>query len=298
MSRSDYGAIAAFALLTLVWGYNWVVMKIALDYSSALDFAVLRSLGGALCLLLLSLAFRQTLIPTAPWRVLLLGLFQTTGFTGLVTLGLASEGAGKTAILAFTMPFWVLIFAALALGEKVRDWQWLAVALALTGLILLIGPWDASLRTPGSLLAVAAGACWGASVIVAKKIPMQSRWELIPITGWQMLLGAIPLMLLMPVFDRPPIEWSGTFIAALLFNILPANALAWLFWLYIVSRLPAGLTGLNALVIPVIGMSAAWLQLGERPSQLEGMGMALIVLALAVLSIRGWWHWRRARARA
>lgn len=291
----DIGAILAFALLTLIWGYNWVVMKIALEYSSALDFAVLRSIGGAVCLILICLAVRQPLMPTAPGRVLLLGLLQTTGFTGLVTLGLETEGAGKTAILAFTMPFWVLIFAALALGERVRDWQWLAVALALTGLVLLIGPWDASLRTPGSLLAVAAGACWGGSVIVAKKIPMQSRWELIPITAWQMALGAIPLMLLLPLIERPPVEWSGVFLAALFFNILPANALAWLFWLYIVSRLPAGVTGLSALVIPVIGMSAAWLQLGERPSSLEGTGMALILLALGVLSIRGLRRWQKGQ---
>jgi len=288
-------AIAAFALLTLVWGYNWVVMKIALEYSSALDFAVLRSLGGMLCLFLITIALGIRLRPTAPWRVLLLGLLQTTGFTGLVTLGLASEGAGKTAILAFTMPFWVLGFAALALGEKVRDWQWLAVTLALFGLLLLIGPWDPELRSRGSLLAVAAGACWGASVIVAKKIPMQNRWELIPITAWQMALGVIPLICLLPFIERPAIEWTPPFIAALFFNILPANAMAWLFWLYIVQRLPAGVTGLSALVIPVIGSVAAWLQLGEQPSGLEGLGMLLIITALAVLSLRGFFRWKREK---
>jgi len=290
---SDKGAIAAFALLVLIWGYNWVVMKIALEYSGALDFAILRSLGGMLCLFLITLALRIPLMPTSMAWVLLLGLLQTTGFTGLVTLALESEGAGKTAVLAFTMPFWVLGFAALALGERVRDWQWLAVTLALTGLLLLIGPWDPDLRSPGSLLAVAAGAAWGASVVVAKKIPMESRWELIPITAWQMALGVIPLLLLLPLVDQPTINWTGTYIAALLFNILPANALAWLFWLYIVSRLPAGVTGLSALIIPVIGSAAAWLQLGERPSGLEGMGMALILLALTVLSLRGYLHWKR-----
>ncbi|MEA5445058.1 EamA family transporter [Gammaproteobacteria bacterium AB-CW1] len=286
-------ALAGFALLVLTWGYNWVVMKIALDYSHALDFAILRSLGGMLCLFLIAFVAGQGFRLTAPWHVLLLGLVQTTGFTGLVTLGLSMEDAGKTAILAFTMPFWVLIFAALVLGEKVRDWQWLAVAFALGGLILLVGPWDPALRGAGSLLAIAAGACWGASVVVAKRIPMRDRWELIPITAWQMLLGVIPLLLLLPLVERPPIDWDPVFIGALLFNILPANALAWLFWLYLVSRLPAGVTGLNALAIPVVGMSAAWLQLGERPTTLEATGMALILTALAILSLRGLWLWRR-----
>ncbi|MCP1728261.1 drug/metabolite transporter (DMT)-like permease [Natronospira proteinivora] len=295
MSRTlaDKGALAAFVLLVVVWGYNWVVMKIALQYSGALDFAVLRSLGGMVCLFLITAAFRIPIMPRSMAWVLALGLLQTTGFTGLVTLALESEGAGKTAVLAFTMPFWVLGFAALALGERVRDWQWLAVTLALTGLMLLIGPWDPDLRTPGSLLAVGAGAAWGASVVVAKKIPMETRWELIPITAWQMALGVIPLILLLPFVEQPTIDWNAAYIGALLFNILPANALAWLFWLYIVSRLPAGVTGLSALVIPVIGSTAAWLQLGERPSGLEGTGMALILLALTVLSLRGYLRWKR-----
>jgi len=297
-SLSDKAALAAFALLVMIWGYNWVVMKIALQYSGALDFAVLRSLGGMLCLFLITAAFRIPLMPRSMTWVLALGLLQTTGFTGLVTLALESEGAGKTAVLAFTMPFWVLGFAALALGERVRDWQWLAVALALTGLLLLIGPWDPNLRTPGSLLAVGAGAAWGASVVVAKKIPMENRWELIPITAWQMALGVIPLLLLLPWVDQPAIDWNAAYIGALLFNILPANALAWLFWLYIVSRLPAGVTGLSALVIPVIGSTAAWLQLGEQPTGFEAAGMALILLALTVLSLRGYLRWKRQGSEA
>jgi drug/metabolite transporter (DMT)-like permease len=90
-------ALFAFALLTLIWGYNWVVMKIALEYASALDFAVLRTVGGAACLFLLLPLLRTRFRPPAPVRVLLLGLLQTTGFLGLVILALESEGAGKTA---------------------------------------------------------------------------------------------------------------------------------------------------------------------------------------------------------
>lgn len=292
------GAIAAFALLTAIWGYNWVVMKIALDYASALDFAVLRSLGGAACLFAIIALLRRDFLPPAPARVLLLGLLQTTGFLGLVTWALEFEGAGKTAVLAFTMPFWVLGFAALVLGERVRDWQWLAVTLALLGLMALTGPWDPDLRNPGSLLAVAAGACWGASAVVSKTIPVSTRWQLLPVTAWQMLLGVIPLCLLALVIERPPIEWTPTFTAALAFNILPANALAWLFWLYILQRLPAGVTGLSALAIPVVGSTAAWLQLGEQPSGLEAAGMGLILGALAILSARGLWQHRRRHTRA
>ena len=284
---SDRFAIYAFILLTATWGYNWVVIKIALDYSSALDFAVLRSIGAAACLFLMIAIVKTRFLPPTPWRVVLLGLLQTTGFVGLTTWALEFEGAGKTAVLAFTMPFWVLAFAALTLGERIRDWQWLAITFALVGLILLIGPWEPELGTFGAPLAIAAGACWGASAVVSKTIPVKDRWQLLSVTAWQMLFGAIPLVALALLIDRPPIDWTGTYIAALSYNILPANAVAWLFWLYILQRLPAGVTGLSALAIPVVGSAAAWLQLGERPSTVEAAGLVLIMAALTVLSLRG-----------
>ena len=69
--------------------------------------------------------------------------------------------------------------------------------------------------------------------------------------------------------------------------MLLANALAWFLWLYALRRLSAGLAGLGTLAIPVIGVVASWLQLGERPGAVEGAGMALIVGGLALLVAQG-----------
>ncbi len=62
--------------------------------------------------------------------------------------------------------------------------------------------------------------------------------------------------------------------------------LAWILWLYVLSALPAGMAGLGMLLTPVLGMTASWLQLGEKPSELEGVGMGFIVCALAVTVAR------------
>ena len=53
---------------------------------------------------------------------------------------------------------------------------------------------------------------------------------------------------------------------------------------YALRRMPAGLAGLGTLATPVIGVLAAWLQLGERPAPIEAAGMALIGAALAMLA--------------
>jgi drug/metabolite transporter (DMT)-like permease len=99
-----------------------------------------------------------------------------------------------------------------------------------------------------------------------------------------MLLGAVPLVAAALFVPSAPIHWTGSFIAALLYNVIPANALAWLLWLYVLNKLPAGLASLGMLVTPVLGVLAAWVQLGERPGALEALGMLLVGIALALFS--------------
>jgi drug/metabolite transporter (DMT)-like permease len=76
-------------------------------------------------------------------------------------------------------------------------------------------------------------------------------------------------------------------VAAFPYNVIVATAFAGLVWMYVLHRLPAGVAGISSLAIPVVGVLAAWIQLGERPGPLETVGIALIVAALAVLTARG-----------
>ena len=126
-SASTQGAapnyrLAAFALLllALIWGYNWVVMKVGLEYSQPFTFAALRTFLGAVTLFIVLPIMRRSLRPRALGLTTLLGVLQTTGFVGLPTWALESGGAGKTAILTYTMPFWLLLMAWVVLGERLR----------------------------------------------------------------------------------------------------------------------------------------------------------------------------------
>jgi drug/metabolite transporter (DMT)-like permease len=133
------------------------------------------------------------------------------------------------------------------------------------------------------VLALGAGISWAVSVIVFKKIPLESRNDLLALTAWQMLYGMIPLVALAAFVEERPIEWSHHFIGALIYNGVGGMAIATLLWAYILQRLPATISGLNALAVPLVGVIAAWIQLGERPSLAEAIGMALILGGLALL---------------
>ena len=94
----DLGA-AALILLALIWGYNWVVMKIGLEYAQPFTFAALRTFLGALSLFLLLIVLRRSLRPPTLGFTIVIGLLQTTGFVGLLMWALQSGGAGKTSVL-------------------------------------------------------------------------------------------------------------------------------------------------------------------------------------------------------
>ena len=283
--------VAALLLLALIWGYSWVVMKVALDYVQPFTFAALRTFFGALALLLVLPLLKRPVRPKALWPTLLLGLLQTTGFVGLLTWALAGGGAGKTSILTYTMPFWLLLMAWVVLGEKLKGFQWPAVALALVGLVLILAPWRLEGKT-SDFLALGGALFWAASAVYAKILRRRHEVDLLSLTAWQMLLGSLPLIAIAIVtWDGPP-QWTGTFIAALAFVAVLGNAVAWLLWLYILDSLRAGTAGLATLLTPVIGLSSAWIQLGERPGLVEGVGMLAIVAALLLTGV---WEFVRRR---
>lgn len=284
--RNERLALIALAGMALGWGYNWVVMKSVLAYSGPFDFSALRTLFGALLLLAVLVVLRRPVRIHAWPRVVLLGVLQTGAFSALIQVALLHGGAGKTSILVYTMPFWVIPMAWVAFGERVRGLQWLALALAAAGLVLILEPWTLHADLFSEILAVAAGLCWALATIVAKWIKRDHPLDALPLTAWQMLFGALALCLVAWVVPEKPIDPVPYFFGALFYNAVIATALAWFLWLFALQHLSAGVAGMSALGVPVVGVLAGWLQLGEQPGGMELAGMALIAVALVVISLR------------
>jgi len=267
-----------------VWGYGWVVGKVGLDYASPATFVALRTVLAAGAMFIVLLVLRLPLRPPRLSYSVAIGLLQTTGFSGLSMWALSQAGAGKTSVLIYIMPFCLLLLARVFLGERLRGLQWAAVTMAFTGLILVIEPWYMDELLP-SVLAAGAGLSWAGSAVVVKRLQRREHVEVLSLTTWQTVFGGMPLIVLAALTWTPP-DWSGVFIVSLAYNALLANALGWLLWLFALRELSAGTAGLGTLAVPVIGVVSAWLQLGERPVAVEAVGMALIILALAVISVR------------
>lgn len=278
-------AFIALLILTIIWGYNWVVMKQAVQFASPFQFAAIRTFFGSIVLFILIYVTKRPLALKEFPTMLALGLLQSCGFTAVLIWALVEGGAGKTAVLTYTMPFWVMLFAWPMLGEKIQGWQWLAVLFALFGMVLIFDPLHIKSDGFSMFLAVCSGVSWAISAIVSKKLHQRApHLDLLNLTAWPMFLGSIPVVVIAFILPAQPIQWTQTFVFAVLFNILLSGCLAWVLWLYALQRLQAGVASMASMLAPVIGVIAAWIQLNEVPNTYELIGMVFIALSLVTIS--------------
>lgn len=273
-------ALIALAILSLIWGFNWIVMKSVLAFVGPITFSAMRYVFGTAVLFGVLILRGETLSPT-PWRdTLLIGLAQTTGFQILVQLALISGGAGKTALLAYTMPFWVIPLAWALLGDRPAPRQWLWIVLAAGGLVLVLEPWRTQVGLVSALLALAGGVCWAIGTVLSKRLFQRMSLSPLRLTAWQMLYGTLFIVALALCLHERATQWSPQLIGALIYNGVLSSGMAWALWLFIVQRLPANVAGLASLITPLVGVLCAWLLLHEQPDLAESIGIAVIGIAL------------------
>jgi len=280
-------------VLTFIWGYTWVLSKQALAYAPPFAFAAERCFMGALSLFVILKLMRRSATLVAPGPTLLIGLAQASGFMAFQTWALVEGGPGKTAVLIFTMPIWTLLMAWPILGERIQGKQWLAALSTLTGLVLIIEPWDMHSSLFSKFLGVVAALCWAVGSILIKRLRFHHKVDLLALTAWQMMLGAVPLVLLAGFIPEHATNWTVSYIWILAFVSVVSTGLGWWLWVFILDRVPAWEASLSILGTPVVAiLSSRWL-LGESFKISEVTGILLIGGGLILLSLISWAASRR-----
>jgi drug/metabolite transporter (DMT)-like permease len=251
-------------------------------------FAAQRCVGGTLALFLALKLMGRPMRLMAPGQTLAIGLTQTTGFLVFQTWALVEGGPGKTAVLIFTMPIWTLLMAWPILGERIRGKQWLAALSTLAGLLLIVRPWDMHASLFSKFLGVLAALCWAIGSILVKRLCSHQKVDLLALTAWQMLLGTLPLIVLAAVVPAQATDWTGAYIAILIFISVISTGLCWWLWIYILDRVPAWEASLSVLGTPVVAILSSRLIFAENFKAEEITGILLIGGGLALLSLIGW----------
>jgi drug/metabolite transporter (DMT)-like permease len=281
----DRPAVVAVLALGLIWGYNWIVIKIATAGASPFVLVAMRQVLGAAALFALVAILRKPLRSPPIGPTALIGMFQIAIMTLLQTLALATGGAGKTTVLVYTFPFWIVLLSATALHEPLTPRRLLVTAIAAVGLAFVLYPLDVTHAPVSVLFALGSALSWAIGSVLTKRFRMTHDVDLVSFTAWQMAYGAIPLVVLALVVPGGYVHPSATFFAAFGYVVVLGTALAFWLWFFILERLSAATAGIASLLAPVVSVLAAWAQLHERPSLTEAAGVTIIVAALAVNSL-------------
>jgi drug/metabolite transporter (DMT)-like permease len=133
----------------------------------------------------------------------------------------------------------------------------------------------------GLLYALSGGISWAAGTVVTKRYPVAAAP--LTIATWQLLIGAGFAAVGMLVFEGVPFPkpLAPTTVAALLYHVLLAQALAYFLWFEVVARIPVGIASLGTLLVPPFGVLGAMIFVGDRPTTTDCIGLVLVVGAAA-----------------
>jgi O-acetylserine/cysteine efflux transporter len=270
-------------LVVFVWGTNFVVIRWGLDGLPPFLFATLRFAFSALPWLLFIPR------PRAPWQKLAaFGLLLGVGQFGLLFLAMRSNiSPGLASLVVQLQVFFTIGLSLLLMGEKVRGYQVAGLLLAVAGLCVIGSHLNATVTALGLGLVLMAGFFWACANLVVKSI---GRVNMLHFVVWSSVFAVPPLFALSWLLEGPP--------SAMLQTLQQASALTWtsvawqaignsLFgfgvWNWLLSRHPAALVTPMALLVPVFGMSASALALGEPMQPWKVGAGALVMAGLAVI---------------
>lgn len=298
----------------VVWGTNFVIIKLGLGELPPLLFATLRFFFS--CVPWLFFIRR----PAVSWWLLIAnGFFLGFGLFGVLFIAMRSDIApGIASLMVQTQAFFTIGLSMLLLGERLRAFQAAGLALCVAGLVMLFLHVDATTTTRGLILTLGCGLSWAIANLAAKKASQngavgniqvgasldarsQSRTREFSMLGfmvWSSLFAVPPLLLASLIFEGPQriadslahATWFG-WVASVWQGI--ANTLfGYGAWNWLLARYPAATVSPLSLLVPVVGMASAAVWFGEPLPLWKLEAGALVLLGLMTITL-----WPRLRAR-
>lgn len=285
LSRGDALRLAA---IIVIWGSNFVVMKLGLKGLSPMLLGALRFSVAALPIVLLLVR-----PPPLPWTYLVgYGLAQGLGQFGLLFVALQlGMTAGMASVVLQMQAFFTLLLAVPLLGEPTRPAQWLGLSVALAGLVAIAcahGEGPGQMTLIGFVLTVGSALMWAISNLIGRLAGRVHDYHPFNFIVWTSLVPIAPFFAL-ALWQQGAASVQAQLlgldlrsIAVVLFLGLFATLLAYSLWTQLLKRHPAGKVVPWSLLVPVVGLLAAALAFDERPLPLQWAGTAAVLMGLVI----------------
>ncbi len=275
--------------LIIAWGLSWPISKIGLEYMPPSWYAAYRLLTGMISLFLIAAMTGNLVIPDKRDLpvIFVMGIIQMALFIVLITTGLHYVDPGRSAMLVYTTPLWVIPLAILFFNEKLTIHKFLGFVLGIVGIIILFSPWGMDwsdkIALFGNGLLLLAALTWAIAILCARNMKWyREPLELIP---WQMALSLIPVFIL-AYFLHPHhlIQWNETLVGSLLFTGIFGTAFGFWGTLVVSKELPSITVSLCYLAIPVAGIIFSALIIHEPITYVMITAMMFILSGIALVA--------------
>ena len=283
--------------VALVWGVNFVIVDEGLKSFPPLLFAALR---------FVFMVFPAVFFlprPRVPVRwVIGVGTFMSAGQFGLLFVSIhAGMPVGLASVLLPTQTVFTIALAVAFLGERPAAAQVAGAAVAVGGIVVIAAGRTSGVPLGAMLLCLGAAISWGVGNICSRRAQAPDALALLV---WSSLVPPLPLLALSFVFEGPTrighalsgIDARG--VLSLLYVVAVSTAFGYGIWTWLLSRHPASRVAPFTLLVPPVGIAAAWIALGQQPSTSEVVGAVIILAGLALVTMPARFAWRPARRRA
>ena len=234
--------------------------------------------------------------PAVPWHKLAtFGVLLGVGQFALLFLAMRADiSPGLASLVIQVQVFFTIGLSLVTLGERVRSYQLTGLALAVAGLVIIATHLDATLTVKGMALVLSAAFFWACANMVVKTV---GRVDMLGFMVWTSLFAVPPLLALSWWIEGPQLMTSSVMNASVsvwvcvLWQAIGNTLFGYGAWNWLLARHPAATVTPMALLVPVFGMGASALSLGEPLPGWKLGAAALVLCGLVVIVV-----WPRLRA--
>jgi probable blue pigment (indigoidine) exporter len=276
--------IPVAALAPVLWGTTYYVTRHALPADSPLWGAVIRALPAGLLLLTLG---RRLPHGAWWWRSAVLGTLTTGAFFALVYVAAQTLPTSIASTVMAVGPVAMMLAAWVLLGQRPRLRAVVGGVLGVAGVAVMLlgggsgGSGDGRGLDPGGVLASVA-----AMLLSSVGYVLATRWrgevDVLPLTAWQLVAGALVLVPAAVVVEGAPPALDGSALLGFAYVSLVATALANVAWFASLRRLGPATVGLVGLLNPVTGVLLGTVLAAETLSGRQVVGVAVVLGAMVL----------------
>jgi drug/metabolite transporter (DMT)-like permease len=282
------GARLLVLVLAFSWGFNWIATAFALKEVPPWSLRFATTGIGALALIAaIYLSGRALKVPPGAFKhIALAGFFNVAVFNICAAFAQLSGATSRTIMITYSMPIWSAVGAWLVLGDRLDRTRVVALALCVGGLTILLWPLFAHGVPRSAFFALGSAFGWTFATVYLKWADLGV--DPLVNAAWQLVIGTAFITLGMLFVDGVPRIWpvTGIAIVSIAFIGLIGSGLAHFLWWAIVAKLPTATAALGSLLVPVVGITASALILGERPTLNDILGFAMIFAAAACVLLQ------------